>query len=121
AQPVEGGGMNRVPAPGARGATPSIVVSYAAVGHLPRLVHRATRSAYVSVLPAHRLRRYVGGAAGVFTHTSVLQRLFLFDTASAVLGGPAAVGRVLEVGSYLGATAVVLAEALRREGHGETG
>jgi len=42
---------------------------------------------------------------------SVLERLALFETAY----GAAMTGRVLEVGSYLGASSVVLAEAMMRK------
>jgi hypothetical protein len=73
------------------------------------------RNAYHGGMPGHRLRRYVGDGADIRTYTLVRERLCLFDEATAALLHPQATGRVVEVGSYLGASAVVLAEALRRE------
>lgn len=56
------------------------------------------------------LRKVVGAGASIPTFTSAKERMSLFAEATASLQ----VGRFLEVGSYLGASAVALAEALRR-------
>ncbi len=79
------------------------------------------RVAYRAAMPKHRLHRYVGRASEVFTYTSVAERLLLFEEALVALRAPGAGGRCLEIGSYLGASAAVLAEAMRWAGHGDAG
>lgn len=79
------------------------------------------RVAYRAAMPQHRLHRYVGAAADIFTYTSVAERLLLFEEALASLRVEGAGGRMLEIGSYLGASAAVLGEALRWADHGTQG
>lgn len=66
--------------------------------------------------PEQRLAGLIGGGAAISTTTSVGERLLLFDEAQAAYQ----TGRFLEVGSYLGATAAVLAEVVRRRGSAGT-
>lgn len=73
------------------------------------------RVAYRAAMPMHRLNRYLGPAAHIYTYTSAPERLLLFEEALATLRCGNASGLLLEVGSYLGASAAVLAEALRWE------
>lgn len=73
------------------------------------------RASYHAAMPHHRLRRYVGDAADIPTYTSVRERLLLFDEATTVLSLSPQACHIVEVGSYLGASAAVLAEVLRRE------
>ena len=60
--------------------------------------------------PDRRLNRIMGRGRAIPTHMSTGELLLLFDEACRV-GGP-----ILEVGSYLGASSVVIGEALRRHG-----
>lgn len=79
------------------------------------------RVAYRAAMPTHRLSRYIGQAVQIPTYTSVPERLLLFEEAIATLRNERASARLLEVGSYLGASAVVLAEALRWMDRGDDG
>lgn len=83
--------------------------------NLLRKVKPAIRAAWRDAFPEAYLRRLIGSGAGIFTHMSPNERLYLFDEAMRVSRGA---GRFLEVGSYLGASASVLAEAARRKGGG---
>src|SRR5437660_6162525 len=64
------------------------------------------------VFPDFWLRRRVGRGAGIFTYTPSRERLMIYEEASLALK----LERFLEVGSHLGASAVVLAEVLKRKG-----
>jgi predicted O-methyltransferase YrrM len=88
--------------------------------HLVRTITTAMRSAYRTAMPRHELRRYVGEAAGIQTYCSVNELLMLAEEALDATQVSHSTGNVLEIGSYLGASAVVLGETLRRT-HGTRG
>jgi len=73
------------------------------------MMRKARRVCCVAA-PTLYLWKIVGTGARIHTWTSARERLLLFSEASSSLR----VGRFVEIGSYLGASAVVLAEALRR-------
>ncbi len=66
-----------------------------------------------AAFPERRMRRLVGTAVDVATQTTLQERICLYEEACWNIR----LGRFLEVGSYLGASSVVLAEALRRWGN----
>ena len=74
-----------------------------------RLLNRLRRGARVA-LPEARLRHLVGRAHTIPSQTRVEEQLCLYDEARSVLE----LGRLVEIGSYLGGSSIVLAEALRR-------
>lgn len=88
--------------------------------HLVKTITTAMRSAYRTAMPRHELRRYVGEAAGIQTYCSVNELLMLAEEALDATQQKSSTGHVLEIGSYLGASAVVLGETLRRT-HGSSG
>jgi predicted O-methyltransferase YrrM len=57
------------------------------------------------------LQLLVGKAKNIFTHTSPRERVLLYDEATLSFQN----GVFLEIGSYVGASAVILAEAIRRK------
>ena len=69
------------------------------------------------VHPHTYMRLLVGKAADVKTQTTLAERVLLYEEARAALGKYSAV----EVGSYLGASSAVLAEAMRRGSSSESG
>jgi len=63
-----------------------------------------------------RLQRLVGSGARIFSYTTPTERMFLYGQTWTSIR----IGRIVEIGSHLGASAVVLAEVLRRHpGGGE--
>jgi len=62
--------------------------------------------------PTLWLRHFVGSATDIFTYTPSRERLLLYEEARLSLK----LERFLEIGSHLGASAVVLAEVLKRHG-----
>ena len=67
-----------------------------------------------AAFPELRLARLLGPAAGIKTQTALSERLLLYQEACHCIQ----TGRFVEIGSYLGATAAVLGEALRRKARG---
>jgi predicted O-methyltransferase YrrM len=68
------------------------------------------RAALKTAFPELYLWALVGRAAEIHSQTTARERICLYEEAYACAGP----GALLEIGSYVGATAVVLAEALRR-------
>lgn len=66
--------------------------------------------------PRQFLKLLVGAGATIRTYTSAEELILLYDEATRVLE----TGLVVEIGSHLGASAVVLAEAVRRVGKRKT-
>ena len=75
---------------------------------------RRIRAGATAFLPKLTLRYYTGNGAAIRTSVSKVQRLALFEEASARIQ----LGLFLEIGSYLGATAVTLAAAMHRCSNG---
>ena len=67
------------------------------------------RSGLGAIFPELRLRFLVGKGVAIKTQTSIVQRLTLFNVAKSCVQ----IGRFIEVGSYLGATSIVLAAAMQ--------
>src|SRR5215471_1146239 len=78
-------------------------------------VTRRIRSGATAVLPKVTLRYYTGNGAAIRTSVSEVQRLALFQEAVASIQ----LGLFVEIGSYLGATAVTLAAAMQRHSGGK--
>jgi predicted O-methyltransferase YrrM len=70
------------------------------------------RAALKTAFPELYLWALVGRAAAIRSQTTMRERICLYEEACECVGS----GALLEIGSYLGSTAVVLAEALRRRG-----
>lgn len=62
------------------------------------------------MFPELRLRKLVGDGVAIHSTTRIVERVALYELAYSSIK----VGRFIEVGSYLGATAVILAAALRK-------
>jgi predicted O-methyltransferase YrrM len=69
----------------------------------------------MAMFPELRLRRLVGKSIAIRTQTTVCERLALYEMARASLS----TNVFVEIGSYLGATAVVLAAAIQKSGRGK--
>lgn len=68
------------------------------------------RNGLYGMFPELRLRRLVGRQIAIHSFTTVRERLALFDLATT----HTEIGRYVEIGSYLGASTVVLAAAMQR-------
>ena len=74
-------------------------------------VRNIIRTGLDANFPEEKLKRLTGVSHNCSGTTSIRERLFIYDEAYSSIK----IGRFLEVGSYLGASAIVLAEALRRQ------
>jgi predicted O-methyltransferase YrrM len=61
--------------------------------------------------PARRFRYLMGDSANISTHMKLEEKLALYEVASRYIGE----GKMLEVGSYLGASSVILAEVISKK------
>ena len=66
--------------------------------------------AFIAAFPELRLRRHIGNSIAIHTQVSINQRLALYESAR----DNVRIGKMIEVGSYLGASAIVLAAAMRK-------